>query len=364
MSDGLRKDREEQTSEIVLERISDDTKYQIMPDLSSEEYDRLKTKIKREGFDPTSPILIYYGRGDEERRIIDGFNRVRIANELDGIERVPYKKVEVESDDPEEIEEELYERAYEENTHRRQLSHGQKTKLAKKEIDRLIEKGRHKSDTAIANLLAMSTETVRNAREDLWEKDKWENPISWKFAPQEAKKERTKEYIRKHPEESNNAIAEADEVPVSRKSVQKYRKEVEAEDALESVLNADLPEGWKVSDEWRIEDESVIAVLSHDDRDHNQTIRYEVENEMFVFPTEGDRREANTEDEAVEILKELLDEKESETKEPQQEEEESEATTSGAQTTTTVGDDGTFSISAGEDLAGKTVRVTYEIVEE
>jgi ParB-like chromosome segregation protein Spo0J len=90
-------------------------RYQVMPDLSPEEYETLKADIAAHGV--LMPIEV-----DGEGNIIDGFHRKKICDEL-GIECPEQKRAGL--NDAEKLE-----RAFQVNVARRHLSGAQKRQLA------------------------------------------------------------------------------------------------------------------------------------------------------------------------------------------------------------------------------------------
>ena len=50
--------------------------FNIMPDMSKEDYTGLKEDIKNNGFDETKPIYLY------EEKILDGWHRFNVCQEL------------------------------------------------------------------------------------------------------------------------------------------------------------------------------------------------------------------------------------------------------------------------------------------
>jgi len=93
-------------------------KYQVMPPLSKEEYEALKTDIAENGVQ----VPVEY---DEDGNILDGYHRVQICKEL-GIEEFPYFVRRGMT------EEEKIEHAYRLNYNRRHVTKEQKQKDAKK----------------------------------------------------------------------------------------------------------------------------------------------------------------------------------------------------------------------------------------
>jgi ParB-like chromosome segregation protein Spo0J len=120
-----------------------------MPALTSEEYTALKAEIARSGIQV--PVAL-----DQDGNIIDGHNRVAIANEL-GIEDYP-RQVKIYG-----TEEERRRDALALNMVRRHLTQQQKRKLIAAEIGR----DPHRSDREIGRLLASDHKTVGSVRREL-----------------------------------------------------------------------------------------------------------------------------------------------------------------------------------------------------
>jgi hypothetical protein len=51
--------------------------FNIFPDMSAEEFNRLKADIQTNGFDPNYPIMLY-----DNNTILDGWNRWKACDEL------------------------------------------------------------------------------------------------------------------------------------------------------------------------------------------------------------------------------------------------------------------------------------------
>jgi ParB-like chromosome segregation protein Spo0J len=222
-----------ETNAVSVEALDpSEDKYQVMPDLESEEYEALRSDIQENGVRDRITVA----KEDGESILIDGFHRVEIAQELE-IEDLDCELVFNASED------ELFRIAYERNTHRRNLDEGQKKQLAKDRIQYLDSEGRHEAIESIANMVAVSTGTVTNARNELLDSDSIVNTEDW--ATQDQKKEIATEYIRENPDESNSSIAS--EVPVSATTVGRIKNEIEEQedDTDDSPENESREEGRK-----------------------------------------------------------------------------------------------------------------------
>lgn len=123
--------------------------YQVMPDLTSDEYAALKVEITNNGIQV--PLVL-----DQDGSIIDGHNRVAIANEL-GIKGYPYQVKTYGT------EEERRRDALALNLARRHLTQQQKRSLISEEIRRNPDR----SDREIGRLLACDHKTVGAVRREL-----------------------------------------------------------------------------------------------------------------------------------------------------------------------------------------------------
>ncbi|MBQ1390084.1 MAG: ParB N-terminal domain-containing protein, partial [Clostridia bacterium] len=120
--------------------------YQVMPDLTSDEYEELKADIKSRGV--MVPIEF-----DEQGNPLDGHHRLRICEEL-GITDYP-KVIRVGM-----TEEEKRTHARKLNMARRQLSQEQRRDLIREQLRETPEK----SDRQIATALGVSNSTVSSQR--------------------------------------------------------------------------------------------------------------------------------------------------------------------------------------------------------
>lgn len=125
-------------------------KFQVMPELSPDEYQELKADIAKNGV--VVPVLV-----DEDGNIIDGHNRVQIANEL----RIPY---------PEEVRDDLDDSgkrglAFALNLNRRHLNRDQKREL----IAKSLKADPQLSNREHARRTGASHPTVNDVRQEMEE---------------------------------------------------------------------------------------------------------------------------------------------------------------------------------------------------
>lgn len=127
----------------------DNKKYQVMPDLSDEEFQSLKEDIRERG------VLVHV-EYDEDDNILDGYHRVRACNEL-GIKEWP-SVVRAGM-----TEEQKRTHARKLNLARRHLNQEQKRELIREQLKETPKL----SDNQIAKMLGVSWETVNNQRKIL-----------------------------------------------------------------------------------------------------------------------------------------------------------------------------------------------------
>lgn len=133
-----------------------ENKYQVMPDLTEEEYEALKQDIAERGVQ----IPVEY---DEDGNILDGYHRVRACKEL-GIEDWPSVIREGMS------EEEKLEHAYKLNVKRRHLSREKKMGVVKQLAEEVTEDGDRKYSTRdIADITGIPKSTVSDYFHELSE---------------------------------------------------------------------------------------------------------------------------------------------------------------------------------------------------
>ena len=128
-------------------------KYQLMPELSKADYNRLKADIKANGV--ICPIIY-----DTDGNVLDGYNRLKICGEL-GI--VDFPSV-VQNGLKTEQEKRSFARRI--NINRRHLTTKQKQAVIREEI---LETEGMKNDSQIATDLGVAKKTVKRQRQDLIE---------------------------------------------------------------------------------------------------------------------------------------------------------------------------------------------------
>jgi len=187
-------------------------KYQVMPELDSEEYNALKADIAENGIQESIHV-------DETGSIIDGHHRLKISDELD----IPQSEIPIERH-AELSTEEKRSLAWRLNMQRRHLDHGQKKELVKERLDQLIEAGIDKTDEEIADELGVSQQHVSDVRkrhisEKITETTNSKNTTNGNlrggdveqvsdYATSEQKRKLIKEVLVENPTESNVSVAE------------------------------------------------------------------------------------------------------------------------------------------------------------
>lgn len=203
------------TEEIPLSDISEEEPYQVMPELSDEEYAAVKSSIKENGFRDTEPVEVV--PDGDDYLILDGHHRVKACRELD-IETVPAVIREGLS------ESERKSRAWERNMQRRHLDDAEKKGLIEDRIEGLMDQDGYKTDEELAEELAVSRSWVNEVRRQMANAGKID--ADSKFATQVQQREKAKELVKENPDRSNRDVAE--EVGVSRTTVGNIRDEMEA----------------------------------------------------------------------------------------------------------------------------------------
>ncbi|WP_231911579.1 MT-A70 family methyltransferase [Candidatus Nitrosocaldus cavascurensis] len=130
----------------------------LLPIISEEEYNALKSSIEREGI--RLPLVI-----NPKKVLLDGYTRLRIAKEL-GIEKVPIAMVDTAS----EIEEK--ELILTLNAYRRHLNTAQKVEIALKLLELEREKARLRQLAGLKQFSAKKVEREKVEREEEKEKEK------------------------------------------------------------------------------------------------------------------------------------------------------------------------------------------------
>ncbi|XGI84705.1 DNA methyltransferase (plasmid) [Halorutilales archaeon Cl-col2-1] len=196
-------------------------KYQVMPDLSNEEYAALKRDIRENGVRTDIDV-------DENNNVIDGHHRVRACREL-SIEKIEARvHVGLSSKEKQDL-------AWRLNMQRRHLEQGQKRELAK---EYLIDSwDGETTEREIADLLGIGKKTVNRAKKDLREAGKLSHLTQLTTSE---KKEIVREYIEDHPDASNREIADSIDCDVSHVTVGRWRKDKDDSDSdCEDVSDSD-----------------------------------------------------------------------------------------------------------------------------
>lgn len=207
------------TDEVAVADIADDDPYQVMPDLSDDEYKAVKESIQRDGFRESDPVILVRDGDDDGLLILDGHHRITACREL-GIEEVPAVIREELS------ESERRELAWRVNMQRRHLDDSQKRDLIERRIEGLMARDEHKNDEELGEELGVSRQWVAEVRQQMAAAGKIASGC--KFATSQQKRERTRELIEDDPERSNRDIA--DEAGVSRTTVGNVRDDLDSDD--------------------------------------------------------------------------------------------------------------------------------------
>lgn len=211
--------------ETVVQISTDDLtatdEYQVMDEQSENVPHALRESMDEDGFDPSQPITT-----DEDGNVLDGHHRLAAAREV-GIGRVPVvRKTEL-------TEDEKREQAYVLNLRRRNLDSGAKKEHAKSYLRGEYD-AEEQTQTEVADLLGVSSDTVRRARNELADEgvEGFEKTMSG-----EEKRDHIREYIEDNPKASNRTVG--DELDVSKTTVGNVRSSIqeEADEAEEGVDN-------------------------------------------------------------------------------------------------------------------------------
>jgi len=199
----------------------EETPFQVMPELSAEEYRALKEDIKENGI--LVPITV-----DEDGKIIDGHHRLKAAEEL-GIDSPP---VQVRSDLSREEKRSM---AWKLNMQRRHIDTNTKKELVQDRIKELIESGIDKTDDEVAEEMGCTQQWVSEVREtvvaDRIDNEGVQNTTGCdlhttvNYASSDQKEELTKDVIVENSEKSDRAIA--DTLGVSNSTVGSYREDLD-----------------------------------------------------------------------------------------------------------------------------------------
>jgi DNA (cytosine-5)-methyltransferase 1 len=213
-----------------LFQLSDE--FQVMPPLSDEEYEALKSDIAVNGVE--DPIV-----HDEEMTVIDGHHRVRACRELGvDIETVPTQSVVGLS------HQEKRNKAYKLNLQRRHLEHGQKSEIVDKYLlndwdgDRSGE-GDDSWQEVLAKGLGVSEGLIEVRFAELRSRDKF---LNLKIFAKDTREQKVKEYIEDNPDASNRTVAENVEPNISYETVRNWRDEWEEDEEEDTTDTTETPE--------------------------------------------------------------------------------------------------------------------------
>jgi DNA modification methylase len=211
--------------------ITDESPYQVLPELDAEEFRALKEDIAERGV--LVPVSV-----DEDGYIIDGYHRMKAVEELDI------------SDPPVKVRDGLTRQekrslAYRLNMQRRQIDTESKKSLIKKRLNELIDSDVDKSDEQIAEELACTQQRVSQVRKTVVNEkisDGGNNTNVCDFttvsdyATSEQKDRIVKDLLVENPEKSDRAIA--NQIGVSHPTVSKKRSSL-TERFVPQLLNTD-----------------------------------------------------------------------------------------------------------------------------
>jgi len=195
-----------------------ETPYQVMPELSAEEYRALKADIKENGI--IVPITV-----DGDGRIIDGHHRYKAAQEL-GIDDPP---IQVRDDLNGDAKRSL---AWRLNMQRRHVDGTTKKDLIRDRIEQLIERGIDKTDDEVAEEMGCTQQWVSEVRETvvadrIEDTDGGQNgtdsdlTTTVEYASADQKEEIIKNTVVENPDKSNRSVARS--LGVSKTTVGSHR---------------------------------------------------------------------------------------------------------------------------------------------
>jgi len=200
----------------------EETPFQVMPELSAEEYRALKEDIKENGI--LVPITV-----DEDGKIIDGHHRLKAAQEL-GIDSPP---VQVRSDLSREEKRSM---AWKLNMQRRHIDTNTKKELVQDRIKELIESGIDKTDDEVAEEMGCTRRWVSEVRETvvadrIEDTDGGQNgtdsdlTTTVEYASADQKEEIIKNTVVENPDKSNRSVARS--LGVSKTTVGSHRDDLD-----------------------------------------------------------------------------------------------------------------------------------------
>ncbi|XGI84231.1 DNA methyltransferase [Halorutilales archaeon Cl-col2-1] len=209
---------------IDIEDLSlDPEKYQVMPDLDEEDYEKLKRDIGDNGIQTAIDV-------DDENNVIDGHQRIRACREL-GIDEIE-ARIHVGLS-----EEEKKELAWRLNLQRRHLEDGQKRDLAREYLLDIWDG--EATEEEIADTLGIHRKTVNRAKHDLQEDGKLGQVTELNTSE---KREIVREYIEDNPDASNREVAQEVDCDVSHVTVGKWRKSEDQNKESDSNSDSDESE--------------------------------------------------------------------------------------------------------------------------
>lgn len=189
--------------------MSDSQPYQVMPDLDSEKYERLKEDIANNGIE--YPIIL-----DGEGEIIDGHHRheawIDLGRDPDDL---PTRVVDDASEDN-------YHRAYRANLLRRDLSDGTKRDVVKQYLLEHPDRVAEDTQEAIAEDLGVSKKTVNRAIEQLRENGKLCQVTQ---ITTDEKRDQVRSYVEDNPDASNREVSREVDCDVTHVTVGNWRNE-------------------------------------------------------------------------------------------------------------------------------------------
>jgi 16S rRNA G966 N2-methylase RsmD/DNA-binding MarR family transcriptional regulator len=189
--------------------MSDAQPYQVMPDLDSEKYERLKEDIANNGIE--YPIIL-----DGEGEIIDGHHRYEAWTDLGrDPDDLPTRVVDDTSEDN-------YHRAYRANLLRRDLSDGTKRDVVKQYLLEHPDRVAEDTQEAIADDLGVARVTVTRAIDSLQENGKL---VQVDELTTDEKREQVRTYVEDNPNASNREVAREVDCDVTHVTVGNWRNE-------------------------------------------------------------------------------------------------------------------------------------------
>jgi len=183
-----------------------ETPYQVMPELDSGEYERLKDDIAEHGIE--YPIII-----DGSGEIIDGHHRYKAWVDLGrDPDDLPTRVVD-------DTDAENYHRAYRSNLLRRDLTDGTKREVVKQYLLEHPDRVAEDTQQAIASDLGVDPATVSRAI------DECGNDLQVQELSTGEKREQVREYVEANPTASNREVAREVECDVTHVTVGNWRDE-------------------------------------------------------------------------------------------------------------------------------------------